>query len=557
MLSHLFIRNFVLVTEMEIEFQSGLTVLTGETGAGKSIIFDALGLAMGNRAENSLIRHGCSQAEIVATFQDLTPDIIDWMELNEMDMPEPQDLILRRLIRTDGRSRAFINGTPTTTQSLRGLSSMLIDIQGQHAHQRLLKKGEQLHLLDQYANTSSLLTDMSQQFTAWEQLIKREELLRQNRIERSDRLALLDFQLQELEELGLNSDELPLLETEQSNLANGEQLLEQSHQIYQFINGDSEEQSAVQQLYRAIAHLESLEKLDPAVAPLKKQLLDATLQSEDIASELQSRMESYTPDPERLQWLNERLSTISDLARKHHCSSVDLFEKQSELQQQQKQLRSADQQAEEITAEIKEAEAKCAELAAQLHRERTKAAIILQQEVTQEIHSLGMERGKLEIVVTPLANGLFRSHGSDEIEFMVNTNNGDHLHPLAKTASGGELSRISLAIQIASANQGETPTLIFDEVDSGVGGGTAEQVGIKLRGLGNKTQILCVTHLPQVAAQGHNHLKIEKQADEQNLTTSRIIRLNDQERTEEIARMLGGVEITSQSRAHAEEMLTH
>lgn len=555
MLSHLFIRNFVLVTEMEMDFHSGLTVMTGETGAGKSIIFDALGLAMGGRAENNLIRHDCDQAEIVATFHNLTTDILDWMRLNELETPEPEELILRRIIRRDGRSRAFINGTPTTTQSLRNLSSMLIDIQGQHAHQRLLQRGEQLHLLDQYANVESLLTAMSGQFALWEQLTGREETLRENMAERRDRLALLDFQLQEFDNLGLNLDELSQLEKEQSRLANGEQLLEHGRQIHNLINGEDEEQSAVQQLYRAVARMESLEELDPEIEPLRRSLLDAVLQSEEIASELHLQMESYALDPERLRWLNERLSDISDLARKHRCSPEELLKKQSELQQQQEQLRTADQQSENIREEIVLAENKCSEISENLHQMRIKAAKRLQQEVSKEIHSLGMEHGNLKIVITSLSDGVFRSHGSDDIEFQVSTNGEEQLHPLAKVASGGELSRISLAIQIASANRGETPTLIFDEVDSGVGGGTAEQVGKKLRSLGNHTQILCVTHLPQVAAQGHYHLKIDKQLDKENRTVSTTKLLSNKERTEEIARMVGGVKITPQSRAHAEEML--
>ncbi len=563
MLTHLFIRNFVLVTETEIDWHSGLTVLTGETGAGKSIIFDALGLAMGNRAESRLIRHGSEQAEIVATFQQLTPEISAWMGAHELERSEPQELILRRVIRSDGRSRAYINGTPSTTQSLRELSSMLIDIQGQHAHQRLLKSGEQLRLLDQYANTGALLEQMGAQFRLWEQLRHEKRSLEQSEAERHDRVALLQFQLQEFDQLGLLPDELPQLEEEQSRLANGEQLLEGSQLALQLLNGE-EGQSAVQQLYRTIAQLEALEPLDPALHPLRTRLLDSALQADEIASELQRQSEQYALDPERLQWLNQRLTTISDLARKHNCSGSELPERHHELQQQLEQLLSTKQQLDQIEEKIRKAHADCADTAEQLHRLRKGAALELQQMVSQEIQGLGMEQGEFRIALSPPSNREFRGNGRDEILFLVTTNSGAPPQPLARIASGGELSRISLAIQIASANQGQTPTLIFDEVDTGVGGGTAERIGQKLQTLGNHTQILCVTHLPQVAAYGHQQLRIEKAGDSpapemggsnQKGVVSRIIPLDGEQRVEEIARMLGGVKITSQSRAHAREML--
>ncbi len=563
MLTHLFIRNFVLVTETEIEWHSGLTILTGETGAGKSIIFDALGLAMGNRAESRLIRHGCDQAEIVATFQEVTPEVTAWMAQHELERSDPQELILRRVIRADGRSRAYINGVPSTTQSLRDLSSLLIDIQGQHAHQRLLKSDEQLRLLDRYAGTDSLLEQMAQQFQCWRQLVNEKSTLEQNEAERHDRATLLQFQLQELDQLGLMPDELQQLEEEQSRLANGEQLLERSQLALQLLNGESE-QSAVQQLYRTITQLESLEPLDPAIQPLRERLLDSALQADETASELQRQTEQYTLDPERLQWLNQRLSTISDLARKHRCSGNALPEKHHELQQQLEQLLSTAQQLGEIEEKIEKAHSNCSDTAEQLHQLRREAALRLEQEVSLEIQALGMEQGEFRISLSQLSNREFRSSGRDEIQFLVTTNSGSPSQPLAKIASGGELSRISLAIQIASASQGQTPTLIFDEVDSGVGGGTAERIGQKLHTLGNHAQILCVTHLPQVAACGHQQIRIEKASDrsspetadnDQQGTVSRIIPLDGEQRIEEIARMLGGVRITSQSRAHAREML--
>lgn len=557
MLSNLFIRNFVLVKESEITFDSGCTVLTGETGAGKSIIFDALGLALGNRAENRLIRHGEEQAEIVASFTELTTEITEWLQEQEISFDNTNgstELILRRVIRRDGRSRAFINATPTTIQSLRELAKMLIDIQGQHAHQRLLQRNEQLRLLDSYADNSIQLTEMESNYTNWNILLQQQNALRKSESERKDRVELLNFQLQELEQLGLRDGEIAELEEEQKLLSGGEQLIEHGDNAFKLLNGDSEEQSSVQQLYRAVAQLESLEQIDPETKSLRENLLEVTLQAEEIGNELRDHIANYTLDPERLQWLNERLTTISDLARKHLCSSSELLQRQRKMESERGKLQSTDQQLEKIAQEIKSAEKSCYKVAEKLHKRRSAAAIKLEAEVSAEIKTLGMEEGELRITVNTVTENGFRSTGTDEVNFIVRTNRGDEFHPLAKSASGGELSRISLAIQIASANQGETPTLIFDEVDSGVGGAIAEMVGEKLRRLGEKTQILCVTHLPQVASQGHHHFKIDKQS-EGDETISAITSLNTTQRVDEIARMLGGVSITKQSRAHAQEML--
>ena len=552
MLHHLYIRNFVLVTEHEIDFHQGMTVLSGETGAGKSIIFDALGLAIGKRAESRFIRQGCDQAEIVATFTQLTPEITLWMEQQSMACEE-DSVILRRVIRNDGRSRAYINGTPTTTQALRELSMMLIDIQGQHAHQRLLQREEQRVLLDYYGNYGEALQEMEKQFHHWEQLRQQQQRLLQNEAERQDRIALLEFQLQEFETLGLSEGEVPQLEEEQNHLANGEQLLILSQQVHQQLDGEDGDRSALQQLHRALADLERLEQLDETIQPLRERLQEATLQASEVASEIQHHCDRYTLDPERLQWLNQRLSTLSDLARKHHCEPEALFAREQSLQQQLQELLSSAEALEGLEQTIEQTYTKCMTCAQSLHQQRTQAAQQLEQEVSQEIHALGMEQSRFHINITSLPEGQLRNSGIDEITFEVETNSGSGFHPLAKIASGGELSRISLAIQLASANRGQTPTLIFDEVDSGVGGGTAERIGQKLRQLGKATQILCVTHLPQVASQGHHHLKIEKQGSKE--TKSHISLLSGEGRIKEIARMLGGVEITEQTLAHARALV--
>ena len=555
MLTHLFIRNFVLVTESEIDFKSGMTALTGETGAGKSIIFDALGLAIGKRSESRFIRHDCDQTEIVATFEQLTPEIHVWMEQQALECSD-DSLMLRRVIRRDGRSRAFINGSPSTTQLLRDLSTLLIDIQGQHAHQRLLKREEQLQLLDHYGNHATALKKMRQHYLQWEQLTRQRDQLLQSESERRDRIELLAFQLQEFEPLELGEQPFAQLEAEHAKLNNGEQLLDLSQQAHQRLDGEHEEYSAVQQLHRAIAQLESLETLNNAIQPLREQLLEATLQASEVASELQHHVSQYTLDPARLQWLNQRLSTLSDLARKHQCEPEQLYEKQQSLKQQLTELTSAATTLDGLDQEIEQSHAAALKQAKQLNKLRNKTGQQLAKAVNREIAQLGMAQSTFRIDLSPVSEQSFRSNGMDEITFEIETNPGSGFHSLAKIASGGELSRISLAIQLASANRGQTPTLIFDEVDSGVGGGTAERIGQKLHQLGEATQILCVTHLPQVAAQGHQHLKIEKQQNpEESETSSCITTLEGEQRIEEIARMLGGVEITQQTLAHAAEMV--
>ncbi|MBT3198001.1 MAG: DNA repair protein RecN, partial [Gammaproteobacteria bacterium] len=420
------------------------------------------------------------------------------------------------------------------------------------------KRGEQLHLLDHYADSGVLLTKMSAAFRHWEQLIQQQQSQLQSESERNDRIALLNFQLDELDRLALQEGELAQLEREHSQLTNGEKLIELGQQTYQLLDGEDEQFSAIQQLYRATSHLESLESLDPTTQPLRERLVEITVLATDIASELQESVSNYTLDPARLEWLNERLTLLSDLARKHHCTPETLFQHHQQLQQQRDQLRQQTTALEQLENKISQAEQQCHQFAEQLHQRRADAIPLLQQAVNREIHQLGMAQSHFHIALSPLANQAFRLQGHDEVQFEVQTNTGSPLAPLTKVASGGELSRISLAIQLAAAHRGQTPTLIFDEVDSGIGGGTAEQVGKKLRQLGESAQILCVTHLPQVAAQGHHHLKIEKAADHNGEhTTSQITLLDEAGRTFEVARMLGGMEITQQTHAHASEMVSH
>ncbi len=563
MLTHLFIRNFVLVTESEIEFHSGMTVMTGETGAGKSIIFDALELAMGARAESSLIRHGSEQAEIVATFSALSDEVSDWLAENELisekstdgESLEEHQILLRRTLRKDGRSRAFINGTPATLQSLRELAAMLLDIQGQHAHQRLLKRDEQQHLLDQFAGNDALLKTMRQQFRAWEELRQQQEQLQQNEAERADRLALLEFQLSEFNELNLEENELPQLEEEQQRLANGEQLLQQA-QTALYLLEENEAQNVLHQLHQAMGAVDALLAIDPEAETIKTTLEQAVVFAGEAANELRGKLQNYTLDPQRLRWLNERLGTIHDLARKHRIAPEEIPAHRQKLQQQYDELLESDQTLEEIAEKIAEATAFCRETATKLHEQRKSAAQNLEQMVTDEIRTLGMEKGEFRIALEQLPDNRFNATGADQIEFQICANVGGEFQSLAKTASGGELSRISLAIQLSAAVHGKTPTLIFDEVDSGIGGGTAERVGGKLKQLGERCQILCITHLPQVAAQGDQHLRIEKApTEDETQTISQIVQLSQEERIEEVARMLGGVEITPQTRAHAEEMV--
>jgi len=552
MLTHIHIRDFAIVQELELALGAGMTVLTGETGAGKSILVDALGLALGDRGDSSVIRHGAERAEISVSFDvEKIPAARRWLEEQELDADG--ECHLRRTINRDGRSKGFINGRPQPLQSLRELGELLVDIHGQHEHQSLLRRDAQRQLLDDYAGHDDLITAVEQHFRRWKELNRELEELRRAADERQAQLDLLRYQVQELEALGLEPDEVAELEAEHSRLANAERLLDACRNAMVTLYED-EELSVDNLLSRALSDLDTLRHIDPRLAAACELLESTRIQVREGVEELRRYSDHVEVDPARLQWVEQRIATIHDLSRKHRVAPEELHPLLEQLQKKLAGLEQADMRFEELEREVATAAQDYREQAQRLSESRARAAKKLSQGVTSLMQQLGMPGGRYQIVLEPADPAQFSASGMDRIEFLVSANPGHPLRPLNKVASGGELSRISLAIQVMTARSGRIPTLVFDEVDVGIGGGVAETVGRQLHTLAASRQVLCVTHLPQVAAQAHHHLQVSKRAA-QNTTHTGIRGLTPDERVQEIARMLGGIEITEQTVAHAREMM--
>ena len=549
MLTSLQVRDLAVVERIDLEWHDGLTVLTGETGAGKSIVVDALGLVLGDRADSTIVRHGKERAEIMAAFDiQACPEAGDW--LNEQELDDGGECLLRRTVSAEGGSRAYINGRPVTLQQLRQLGDMLVDIHGQHEHQRLLKRDQQRRLLDGYAAHDDLVNEVNAAFVQWQQLQQEYDQLRQAGIDRERQLELLRFQVQELEALAVSAGEIPELAQEQKRLASAEQLIETCQQSLSTLYDEDESITAV--LARLIAALEAGADDDRALQPIADMLGSAAVQIQEAAAELRSHADQLEPDPGRLREIDDRLGAIHDMARKHHIRADELPALVDRLGTELHRLEHAEQRLDELLAAIDRAGENYRQLATRLTAGRKKAAKKLDKLVSDSMNQLGMPGGHLFTELQP-RDGYSR-HGLESVEFLVATNPGQPAQPLTKIASGGELSRISLAIQVITANRHSVPTLIFDEVDVGIGGGIAEIVGQQLRTLGANRQVLCVTHLPQVASRGHHHLRVSKTSHKQSTVTA-VEALNKQQRSEEIARMLGGIEITAQGKAHAAEMI--
>lgn len=550
MLAHIHIRNFAIIDEVELELEGGLTVLTGETGAGKSILVDALGLALGDRADAAAVRHGQKRAEIALTVDvGALPAVRDW--LAEQMIDEGDECLIRRVIGAEGRSRAFINGQPVPLASLRTLGEQLVDIHGQHAHQSLLRGDEQRRLLDHHGGLEALATDTAQAWQQWQADRRTLEEALGSREERDARLELLRYQVEELEALALAEGELETLETEHRRLAHAEKL---AAGVQAALAALYEEELAAQPVVaRQLRQLEALAELDPALASVRDLLKDAEIQLGEAADGLRRYADDADIDPQRVQWADRRLGRIRELARKHRVEEQALHAVLPELTAELEALEALDAKLEHLEQAVERSEQAWRALAEQLSQGRQQAAKSLGGEVTALMQALGMAGGRFEVAINALAPGKARASGLDGVEFLVSANPGQPPRALSRVASGGELSRIALAIQVIAADAGSTPCMVFDEVDAGIGGGVAEIVGRKLRELGERCQVLCVTHVPQVASQGHRHLHVSKSGGRQ--TRTKIQRLDDTGRVEELARMLGGVEITARTRAHAEEML--
>ncbi len=555
MLCHLQIRDLAIVKALEIDWSPGMTAITGETGAGKSIAIDALSLALGERAEAAMVRPGSAKAEVIATF-DIShlANVRKWLAQNELSSESAQcECIIRRLVSKEGRSRAYINGIQVPLSQVRALGEMLISIHGQHAHQLLAKAEYQQQLLDQYAGHDKLLGEVKGAYKNWRELEKECEQLQKAQSERDSQKQLLEYQVQELDEFALSPGEFEQVEEEHKRLSHGHELISQSQQYLDALveSSDTTAHSIVSEAAQSFAKLAQIDESLKAVSDL---LFEAAVQIEEAGSDIRHYCDRIELEPERLMEVESRLEKTISLARKHHVAPAALADHHAELAQTLAGLNHDESRLEGLMAEIQCAKEHYIGIAQKLSQSRAKAAAKLDKRITQSMRSLNMPDGIFQAKIEPPEKLQLSSSGMDKIEFLVTANPGQPLQPLNKVASGGELARISLAIQVIIANTTTTPTLIFDEVDVGISGPTAASVAMLLRTLGESTQVICVTHLPQVASKGHQQLFVEKTiADSQTQTSIR--RLSEQDRIDEIARLLGGSNITATTKANASELL--
>lgn len=549
MLTHLSINNYTLVDKLDLELHPGMTAITGETGAGKSILLDALGLTLGDRADADRIRAGQKRADIHASFDiERLPEARDWLREQELEMDG--ECLLRRVITAEGRSRAYINGQPVTIGQLRALGEMLIDIHAQHEHQSLLKKETQRRLLDEYAGHQELVTEVGRAYRDWRATLDRYTSLRDNAEETNARRQLLSYQVEELDQLALKPGEVAELESEQKRLASGEAILHNSYKLTALCGG--EDQSILEGLNHALQIVHDLPDDIPAFREAAQMLASAQIQVEEAQHEVERYIDSFELDPERLQAVEERLSAVFEIARKHRIQPDELPELHQNLSAELESLSGADGDLEQLAVKVEKLERDYLALAEKLSGQRKTAGQKLAKAVNQQLNKLAMEHARLEVALSPADKpGLA---GLEEVQLVISTNPGQPLKPLVKIASGGELSRISLAIQVVTAQTSPAPTLVFDEIDVGIGGATADTVGQLLRQLGEKAQIICVTHLAQVASKAHSHLRVNKISKGNKVSTT-LEQLDKEQKVEEIARMIGNDKMTQASLEHAREML--
>lgn len=552
MLTSLSVRNLAVVEDLALNFDHGMTSLTGETGAGKSMLVDALSLVLGDRADSNMIRHGAERAEIEADFNlENNPVLGNWLIEQELD--DDNQCHLRRTINRDGRSKGYINGRTVPLTLLREVSERSIDIHGQHAHQSLVRPQTQRELLDIVAKNKPVLNELKTAYREWQDLKQQLSTLQQQSEEQTARQELLQYQVNELEALELTEDSVAGLLQEQSQLANASQLITAAesslHQMF-----DDEQTAAYDIISHALSELEKLQDYEPRFASAMETLNAAIINLDETSNELRHYLDSVELDPSRLSEIETQLSQLHDLARKHHVEIEQLPALFIELSNELTDLSNSEVTLAQLQKQVSEQEAICQKLCEQLHERRHKAAGPLAKQLTASIKQLAIPAGSIEIQVAPLTDDKITEYGSDQIKILVATNPGQPAGDLAKVASGGELARISLAIQVVTAGQRSVPTLIFDEVDVGIGGSVAEVVGQHLRKLAGSQQVICITHLPQVAAQAHHQLQVSKKhrTDSTHIT---VDKLSKNQRVEEIARMLGGVNLTQKTRSHAEEML--
>lgn len=552
MLNHIHIQNFTIINQIDIDFSKGMTVLTGETGAGKSILIDALTLALGGRADNKVIRHGTQRCDISATF-DISSLISAQQWLKDHELDNDNECILRRVINLDGPSRSYINGQPAPLQLVKELGDLLVDIHGQHEHHSLLKRDTQRQLLDDFAGHHRFLATIQSIYLQWRETLQKFTELQTRSRDQATRGEFLRFQVQELSQLNLLDKELEQLDKDHKQLANMDELIDHCQRALNLLSAP-EGSNALQLLKQAKNTLISLKNIDTKIASCSELLDTAIIQTQETIDELNHYVDRLELNPHRLKEIEQRLTEIHNIARKHRIKPEEIPSLLQQFENELQQLDNSDQNLNALQEKLQLLEKEYFEIATQLSQSRQKIAKKLSKNILESMQQLGMPGGKFEIQLDTIKDLPINANGLERIEFMVSANPGQPLQPLSKVASGGELSRISLAIQVITAQSNITPTLIFDEVDVGIGGSTAAIVGQLLRQLGNSAQVLCVTHLAQVAAQGHQHLQVNKFTDK-NQTHTEINLLSAQDKIQEIARMLGGMKITKQTLAHAKEML--
>ena len=553
MLTQLSVNNFAIVRHLVLDLEQGMSVITGETGAGKSIAIDALGLCLGYRSESSMIRHGADKADISATFfmQPNSP-AYQWLAERELlDEENPQECILRRMINLEGRSKAFVNNHPIPASQLRELGQYLIHLNGQHAPQLLLKNEYQLELIDNYANLHADLAEMQQSYQYWRKQYQLRKNYHQQCAENEARKQLLQYQVEELDEFAIKENEFEEMEETHARLSNAESLTELSQSVLEVLSDDNVNADSL--IYQAIRDLEDLAEVDTRYQSALDMLNEALIQVQEASSEVRNLADHIEQDPEMLKELDERIAKTISLSRKHHVLPNQLWQHHAKLQQELQELLDHSQNEQALIEQERAAHQQCVQLAEQISVKRKQAGEKLAEQVTQQIKQLSMENGEFFVDVKFDPKKL-SPQGADFVEFNLRSNLGQLMQPLAKIASGGELSRISLAVQVLTANKLSTPTIIFDEVDVGISGSAATTVGKLLRQLGKKCQVLCVTHLPQVASYGHNHFNVQKYV-ENNQTETQMTHLKEEERISALARLLGGSKITEAVLANAKEML--
>ncbi|MGB2105742.1 MAG: DNA repair protein RecN [Porticoccaceae bacterium] len=551
MLLSITINNYTLVDTLEIEFLGGTTAITGETGAGKSLILDALSMALGDRADSSTIRQGKDRAQITASFDisDLS-EARQWLDIH--DFSADNECILRRIYTTEGRSKGYINGQPCTMQQLQQLGDVLVDLHSQHEHQSLLRRNTHRKLLDEFNGSIELAEQVADDFQNWHRTAKQLHDLSERSDELNARRELLQFQVEELQEFNLEPSYLQQLELEQQNLANAEQIIQDSQKLLA-ISDQGETFNLRDGFNQSLSILSQLKHKPKALEEAEQLLQSGLIQVDEAVHCIEQHIDRFEVNPQRLQQIEDELGLIFQLARKHRVDSHQLGDKLNELVLELKQLTTGDQNLEALQQQVDQLADTYKKAATKLSLIRQQGAVKMSDDINQQLQQLSMEGANLLVKLTPLGETSFKSYGLEDIELVISTNPGQAHKPLAKVASGGELSRVSLAIQVVAAANSSIPTVVFDEVDVGIGGSTADIVGKLLKQLGSKGQVISVTHQPQVAAHAHQHYVVSKMTDNSS-AESTIVHLNNTQRIGELARMLGGAKVTQQTLSHASEL---